>query len=72
MKANKTVKKNERYAATKSLCGENGKPLFEAVADVGNERLYFAGLRFEDSDPVKNELIFEVTDLELIKKILGM
>lgn len=27
MKANKIEKKNEMYAATKSLCDENGKPL---------------------------------------------
>lgn len=27
MKANKTVKKNEMHAVTKSLCDENGKPL---------------------------------------------
>ncbi len=50
----------------------SGGKVFEAVADVGSERLFFAGLRFEDSDPVENELIFEVTDLELIKKLLGM
>lgn len=50
----------------------NSGKVFEAVADVENERLYFAGLRFEDSDPLKNELIFEVTDLELVKKLLEM
>lgn len=46
--------------------------VFEAAADVAGERIDFAGLRFEDSDPVKNELIFSVTDLELIQKLLTM
>lgn len=44
--------------------------VFEALADVEGERLEFAGLRFEDSDPLKNELVFEITDLELIQKLL--
>ncbi len=44
--------------------------VYEATADIENERLYFGGLRFEDSDPVKNELKFEITDAELIKKLL--
>lgn len=45
--------------------------VYEAAADVDNERLCFAGLRFEDSDPLKNELVFEITDLELIRKLMG-
>lgn len=48
---------------------DSGK-VFEAQAIVSGERLAFAGLRFEDSDPLKNELIFEITDLELIQKML--
>lgn len=42
MKANKAVKKNERYAATKSLCDENGKPLeweFRHISSEENESL---------------------------------
>ncbi len=44
--------------------------VFEIRASTGGERLEFAGLRFEDSDPLKNELIFEIPDLELIQKLL--
>lgn len=50
---------------------DSGK-VFEAQAVVGGERLAFAGLRFEDSDPLKNELVFEIPDLELIQKFLTM
>jgi len=42
MKANKTEKKNEMYAATKSLCDENGKPLeweFRHLTSKVNESL---------------------------------
>ncbi len=42
MKANKTEKKNEMYAATKSLCDENGKPLeweFRHITSKENESL---------------------------------
>ena len=45
--------------------------VFEALADVKSERLEFAGLRFLDSDPLKNELVFKITDLELIQKLIG-
>ncbi len=48
---------------------DSGK-VFEAQAVVSSERLIFAGLRFEDSDPLKNELVFEIPDLELIQKLL--
>ena len=48
---------------------DSGK-VFEARAIVSGEKLVFAGLRFEDSDPLKNELIFEIPDLELIQKLL--
>lgn len=50
--------------------------VYEAVATVRGEdkkeSLVFAGLRFEDSDPVTGSLTFEVTDLELIQKMLEM
>ncbi len=42
MKANKIEKKNEMYAATKSLCDENGKPLeweFRHITSKENEDL---------------------------------
>ena len=42
MKANKIEKKNEMYAATKSLCDENGKPLeweFRHITSKENEGL---------------------------------
>lgn len=44
--------------------------VYEAVADVNGKRIHFSGLRFEDSDPLKNELVFEITDLELIQKFM--
>ncbi len=44
--------------------------IYEADADVGGERLCFAGLRFEDLDPVADELTFEITDLSLIQKLM--
>lgn len=34
MKANKAVKENEKYAATSSLCDENGKPLLWEVRHI--------------------------------------
>lgn len=46
--------------------------VFEAIADVAGERLNFSGLRFEESDPLTNELTFSVTDLELVQKLLEM
>lgn len=50
--------------------------VYEAVATVQGEhereRLLFAGLRFEDSDPVQGSVTFEVMDLELIRKLLMM
>ena len=36
------------------------------------ERLIFSGLRFEDMDPADGTVTLEVTDLELIRKMLGM
>lgn len=50
--------------------------IYEATAVVqgeqNREKLLFAGLRFEDSDPITGGLTFEVTDSELIKKMLEM
>lgn len=43
---------------------------YEAVADLYGEWLCFSGLRFMDSDPLHDELTFELTDRELIKKLL--
>ena len=42
MRANKVEKKNERYAPTRSLCNENGKPLeweFKHITSKENEAL---------------------------------
>lgn len=44
--------------------------IFEIKASTGGERLEFVGLRFEDFDPLRNELVFEIPDLELIQKLL--
>jgi hypothetical protein len=50
--------------------------VYEAVGDVQGEhsceRLIFSGLRFEDMDPMNGTVTLEVTDLELIRKMLGM
>ena len=78
-----TVQKGtKRIIASFVVCGDpeyymnvdngfiNSGKVYEAVADVDGERIYFAGLRFEDSEPLKNELVFEITDLELIRKFM--
>lgn len=44
--------------------------VYEAEANLCGERLFFSGLRFSDSDPLHNELIFEIADMELIQKLL--
>ena len=50
--------------------------VYEAVGDVQGEqtceRLIFSGLRYEDMDPVDGTVTFEVTDLELIRKMINM
>ena len=50
--------------------------VYEAVGDVQGEqsceRLIFSGLRFEDMDPLEGTVTLEVTDLELIRKMLEM
>lgn len=54
----------------------NSGKVYEATGDVQGEtsceRLIFSGLRFEDSDPVSGSITFEITDLELIRKMLEM
>lgn len=75
-------KGTKRILASFIICGEidfqkdfgfdsvDGGKVFEVRASTGGERLEFVGLRFEDSNPLKNELIFEIPDLELIQKLL--
>lgn len=54
----------------------NTGKVYEAVGDVqgerSSERLIFSGLRFEDMDPMDGNVTLEVTDLELIRKMLVM
>lgn len=54
----------------------NSGKVYEAVGDVQGEqsceRLIFSGLRFEDMDPVTGTVTLEVTDLELIRKMITM
>lgn len=54
----------------------NTGKVYEAVGDVqgerSSERLIFSGLRFEDMDPMDGSVTLEVTDLELIRKMLTM
>lgn len=54
----------------------NTGKVYEAVGDVQGERscerLVFSGLRFEDMDPMSGRVTLEVTDLELIRKMLTM
>ena len=54
----------------------NTGKVYEAVGDVQGEqtyeRLIFSGLRYEDMDPVDGTVTFEVTDLELIRKMINM
>ena len=76
-----TVQKGtKRIFATVLICGDmdyrtdgvilhTGK-VYDAVADAAGERLYFAGLRLADHDPIENTLTFDITDLELIQKLL--
>lgn len=54
----------------------NTGKVYEAVGDVQGEqsceRLIFSGLRFEDMDPLEGTVTLEVTDLELIRKMIEM
>lgn len=44
--------------------------VYSATGMVNGSKLIFDGLRFEDSDPIANELIFEITDYRLIESLL--
>ena len=50
--------------------------VYEASCDVYGERkcerLFFSGMRFEDSNPLDGSVTFEITDLELIRKMINM
>lgn len=54
----------------------NSGKVYEAIGDVQGEstceRLIFSGLQFEDINPINGMVTLEVTDLELIRKMLGM
>ena len=45
--------------------------VYESLADVENQKISFAGMRFEDSDPINGELTFEISDRELVQKLLA-
>lgn len=49
-----------------------GKAVGDVQGEQSCERLIFSGLRFEDIDPLKGTVTLEVTDLELIRKMLEM
>lgn len=44
--------------------------IYGVTGTVANERMVFDGLRFEDSDPIAGTFTMEITDLELIRKLL--
>lgn len=54
----------------------NSGKVYEALGDVQGEssceRLLFSGLRYEDMDVLSGKVIFEITDLELIRKMIDM
>ncbi|MCD8067757.1 MAG: hypothetical protein LUE87_02475 [Lachnospiraceae bacterium] len=50
----------------------NSGQVYDAYADIRGNRLEFAGLKFEDSNPQKNELVFQITDLKLIESLLKL
>lgn len=54
----------------------NSSKVYEAIGDVQGElkcdRLIFSGLRYEDMNPLSGTVTFEITDLELIKKMINM
>lgn len=81
----RTCKGEKKIYASFIICEEteylrndefhSGK-VYEAIGDVQGEtaceRLIFSGLRFEDNDPVSGRVTFDITDLELIKKLLTL
>lgn len=48
----------------------DAEKIFEIKASTEGKRQEFVGLRFDDFDLLKNELVFEIPDLELIQKLL--
>ena len=54
----------------------NSGKVYEALGDVQGEssceRLLFSGLRYEDMDVLSGKVTFEITDLELIRKMIDM
>lgn len=44
--------------------------VYEALADINGKGTFFAGMRFKDSDPISGELVFEITDRELVRKFI--
>lgn len=54
----------------------NSGKVYEALGDVQGEssceRLLFSGLRYEDMDVLSGKVTFEITDLELIRKMIYM
>jgi len=58
-------RKKDGYASIHS-----GK-VYEALTDINGEKTTLAGLQFKDSDPVSGELVFEITDRELVRKFIG-
>lgn len=55
-----------------SLMQEKYMKQLEMCREQSCERLIFSGLRFEDIDPLKGTVTLEVTDLELIRKMIEM
>lgn len=58
------------YQREEGAAGMHSGMVYEASAEIGPERVWLAGLRFRDSDPIKNELVFEIADLELVQKLI--
>lgn len=54
----------------------NTGKVYEAIGDVRGElkceRLIFSGMRYKDTNPLSGTVTFEITDLELIRKMINM
>ena len=50
----------------------NSEALGDVQGESSCERLLFSGLRYEDMDVLSGKVTFEITDLELIRKMLDM
>lgn len=44
--------------------------IFNGKVEVIGKRTSLAGLHFEDSNPISGELVFEITDSELVRKFV--